>query len=224
MGLSSVVFAGLSAGVTAAVAMSADAQLPGAPVLQSAWATPGTAVALDVAGGAGRSLVAAAGSWTPVRRVQLTGGLGFQSGGSVASGAAYGVRIAMPFGSPSSSFGFALFGGLGGGERERREFPRPVLDSVTNSSEIVVGGSIGWAHSLFATRSLALSVAPAGISYQGGSDPGALVRVALGADVSISESLGVTVGMDVGRNRARGVGGPTGPQFGIGLTYAMNRR
>lgn len=224
MGLSSVVLGGLSAGITAVVAMSADAQMPGAPVLQSAWATRGAAVALDIAGGSDRTLVAAAGSWTPVRRLQFTGGLGFQSGGSVGSGGAYGVRIAMPFGSPSSSFGFALFGGLGGGESRRREFPRPAPDSVTNSSEIVVGGSLGWQHGLLSTRSLALSVAPAALFYQGGSEPGMLARVAIGADVSISESLGITMGIDIGRNRPRGGGGPTGPQFGIGLTYAMNRR
>src|SRR4051812_43182098 len=88
--------AGLVATIAAA---SADAQMPGAPVLQNAWGTPGIVGALNVTGGSDGSTYAAAGSWSPGSgRFQFSGGLGVQQRAGNGSGGAYGVRVAMPFG------------------------------------------------------------------------------------------------------------------------------
>src|SRR5437762_12780543 len=78
------------------LAGSAEAQLPGAPVLQNVWATPGVVGAFDLAGGSGGSVYAAAGSWTPnAGRFQFSGGLGMQArSGGGGSSVAYGVRAA----------------------------------------------------------------------------------------------------------------------------------
>src|SRR6185503_16378935 len=92
----------LAAVLAVVIAGSADAQMPGAPVLQNAWATPGVVAALNVTGGSDGSLYAAAGSWTPGSgRFQVSGGFGFQTRTGNGSGGAYGVRVAMPFGGVS---------------------------------------------------------------------------------------------------------------------------
>ena len=58
----------------------------------------------------------------------------------------------------------------------------------------------------------------------GGSKSGGLVRVGVGADVGVTNSMGVTVGTELGQTRPRGVGGPSGVLFGLGLSYAFGRR
>src|SRR3954463_2255952 len=62
------------------VATSADAQIPGAPVLQNAWASPGIVGAVNFAGSSGQSVVAAAAGWSPGSgRFQVSGGAGYQN-------------------------------------------------------------------------------------------------------------------------------------------------
>src|SRR4051812_41867342 len=105
-----------AAGLAAVTAASAGAQMAGAPILQNVWASPGIVGAVNVAGGGDGSVYAAAGSWTPGSgRFQLSGGVGLQTRTGAGSGAAYGARVAMPFGGASSTFGFAAFAGVGGG-------------------------------------------------------------------------------------------------------------
>src|SRR3954447_24923507 len=59
-----------------AVPSMASAQMPGAPVLQNSWASPGIVVALDFASGMG-SLYGGAVGWAPSSgRFQLSAGAG----------------------------------------------------------------------------------------------------------------------------------------------------
>src|SRR5437588_8614124 len=97
--------------IAAFAAISAGAQLPGAPVLQNAWASPGVVGALDFGGGADGSVVAAAAGWTPGSgRFQVSGGLGSRTLTGHGSSFAYGARVAVPiFGGGASAFGVAAF-------------------------------------------------------------------------------------------------------------------
>ncbi|HXD48443.1 MAG TPA: hypothetical protein VN600_06715, partial [Gemmatimonadaceae bacterium] len=133
--------------VTAAlvVSTSAGAQMPGAPILQDAWATAGFVGAVNVGGGSDGSVYAGAVSWTPGSgRFEVSGGLGYQSRTGLRSRSVYGVRAAIPFGGASSTFGFAAFAGIGGGSGSRSASP----DSAVNTAEIPVGAAIGWRHAL----------------------------------------------------------------------------
>jgi len=51
-----------------------------------------------------------------------------------------------------------------------------------------------------------------------------LFRTAIGADIGLTRSLGVTLGTEFGATRGKGVGGPSGSLFGLGLSYAFGRR
>lgn len=148
---------------------------------------------------------------------------GFQSGGVVGSSAAYGVRVAVPFAPAKSQFGAAFFAGIGGTASHRNPSLLSEFDSVTNSSEIPVGASFAWRH-LGATRGYSVYVAPALVYYSGGTSPDNLVRVSFGVDVGLTDSWGVSGGVDAGRSRPRAVGGPGGPQFAIGVSRVLMRR
>src|SRR3954469_1839723 len=105
----------IAAVVAVIVAGSAGAQMPGAPILQNVWATPGIVGAVNISGGSDGSVYAAAASWTPGSgRFELSGGAGFATHTGAGSGPAYGARVALPLGGASSSFGFGAFAGIGG--------------------------------------------------------------------------------------------------------------
>jgi hypothetical protein len=203
------------------LATSAAAQLPGVPVLQNAWATPGVMIAANGGGTSSRSTVAAAASWAPTARFQLSAGAGYQTGRSVGSSIAYGARVAIPFVPSTSPIGFALFAGVGGTASHRNQAIVPAFDSVTNSAEIPVGAALGWCQRGGSGRGFSLFAAPALVFYTGGSAPDNLFRLALGADVGLTDSWGISAGLDVGQSRPRAVGGPGGPQFGVGVSRAM---
>src|SRR6476469_2857415 len=98
------------AGLIATIAVaSADAQIPGAPVLQNAWATPGIVGAVNYGGALYGSGIAAAGGWTPTSgRFQVSGGIGSRSLTGHGSGFAYGARAALPiYGGGASAIGVA---------------------------------------------------------------------------------------------------------------------
>jgi hypothetical protein len=86
-----------------------------------------------------------------------------------------------------------------------------------------VGVAIGWRHSGFA-RGFSLYAAPAVVFYTGGSAPDNLFRLSLGLDAGLSDSWGITGGLDLGQSRPRAVGGPGGPQFGLGISRAIATR
>lgn len=208
-----------------ALAAPADGQMPGAPVLQNAWATPGLVGAVDLAGGSDGSTYAAAVGWTPGSgRFQLSGGIGAQSRTGAGSRGVYGVRAAMPFGNAAGSFGFAAFAGVGGGTGAAKKDSAAKIDSVASTTQIPLGAAIGWRHTIGATHGLSAYATPAYVLFSGGGKSGGIMRVAIGADVGITSSLGATVGADFGGSRPRGVGGPSGTQYGVGVSYAFGKR
>lgn len=216
------------------IAASADAQLPGAPVLQNVWATPGLAAAVDFAGGSDGSVYAGAVGWSPGSgRFQLSAGAGYQTRTGGDSRGVYGARVSMPFGGASSSFGFAGFIGVGGGPAQIKTVGvvDPVsggivhVDSATSTTEVPIGAAIGWRKTLGSSHGLSVYATPAYVLYSGGgSKSSGLFRAAVGADFGITNAIGATVGVDFGGNRPRGLGGPSSTLYGIGLTYAFGRR
>lgn len=204
--------------------------MPGAPVLQNAWGTPGIVGALNVTGGGDGSTYAAAGSWTPASgRFQFSGGLGYQNRSGSGSALAYGARLAMPFGGASSTFGFAAFAGIGGGRSSRTD-PTPAIvadslsDTTSSAAQIPLGVGIGWRRAIGATRGFSVYATPSYVFYTGGTDPGGLFRAAVAADFGITQRIGVTGGIEFGATRSRAVGGPSGTLYGIGVSYALGRR
>jgi hypothetical protein len=214
--------------VTVVWASSAAAQLPNAPILQNVWANPGMVGAFNMGGGSGGSVYAGAASWTPSSgRFQLSGGLGIQSttnGGG--SNAAYGARVALPLGGSSASFGFAGFVGLGGGGAKRT-----VVDSVTRDTIVAnatttlipVGGSVGWRKAIGTSHGFSLYATPSYVFLTGGGSNGGILRAAVGADVGITQSIGLTGGVEFGQTRSS-LGGPSGTMYGLGVSYAFGTR
>jgi len=211
-------------------AASADGQMPGAPVLQNAWSSPGIVGAVNVTGGSDGSTYAGAGSWAPGSgRFQVSGGLGYQTRSGSNSSLAYGARIAMPFGGASSSFGFAAFAGVGGGgSGTKKTTPSIALDTLADSTmstaQIPIGVGIGWRRSFGGTRGVSFYATPSYTYYTGGSHSGGLIRTAVAADFGITQRIGATAGIEFGATRARAIGGPSGTLYGVGVSYALGRR
>jgi hypothetical protein len=218
----------------AALASSADAQIPGAPVLQNAWATSGVVGALNYAGSSGQNVIAAAGGWSPASgRFQLSGGIGYQTQTDFAGRAVYGVRAAMPFGGKSSTFGFAAFAGVGGGAARKAKagstlngvvVTTATTDTVASTAEIPLGAAVGYRHAIGSNHGISLYATPAYVIYSGGAKTNGLFRAAIAGDIGITKSLGATVGVDFGGTRAKEFGGPSSAQFGVGVSYAFGKR
>ena len=216
-----------------AVASSAEAQMPGAPVLQNAWATPGIVGALNVAGSSGQNVVAAAAGWTPgSARFQVSGGVGYQTRSDFDGRVVYGARVAMPFGGASSTFGFAAFAGVGGGPAGKRTVAVTpgapdsvsIADTVSSTTQIPLGASVAYRRAIGSNHGLSIYATPAWVIYSGGTKTDGLFRVAIGADFGITKSLGVTGGIDFGGTRAKELGGPSSTQYGVGVSYALGKR
>jgi hypothetical protein len=220
----------------AAVASSADAQVPGAPVLQNAWATPGIVAALNYSGSSGENVFAAAAGWSPgSARFQLSGGLGYQTQTDFSGRAVYGARIAMPFGGKSSSFGFAAFAGVGGGPARKMKVQSiiggdvigdsiTVTDTLASTTQIPLGAAVGYRRTIGSNHGISIYATPAWVIYSGGAKTDGLFRAAIGADIGITSALGATVGVDFGATRAKELGGPSSAQYGIGVSYALGKR
>lgn len=219
----------IAATIAALMATQSFAQLPNAPVLQNAWATPGIVAAANVGGSSDGSVYAGAVSWAPgTGRFQLSAGLGAASRKGFSSRTAYGVRVAVPF-AGSSTFGFAAFAGIGGttgsGVAVEDTLGIPLAaDSIPWTTEIPIGVAIGWRHAIGASHGLSVYATPTFITYSGGSHNGNVFRAAIGADVGITSSIGATAGIDFGGTKPRGFGGPSSTQFGVGVSYAFGRR
>jgi hypothetical protein len=232
--------------VAVIVAASANAQLPGVPLLQNAWATPGVVGAINVAGGGGWTVYAAAASWTPgLGKLQLSGGTGFANGIGSGNRAAYGLRVAAPFGGDMSSLGFAAFAGIGGGPSHTTTtavsctlvIPNCLVvtptvarsglvlfDTTTASTVIPIGASIGWRAGVGGSHGVSVYTSPAFVYYAGGTHSGGLMRVGVGVDAGITPAIGLTGGFDFGGTRSKALGGPNGTVYGFGVSYAFGRR
>lgn len=213
---------------TVAWSSSAAAQLPNAPILQNVWANPGMVGAFNMGGGSGGSVYAGAASWTPSSgRFQLSGGVGVQAlsnGGG--SNAAYGARVAVPLGGAGGSFGFGAFAGVGGGGAKRTvvdSITRDTLASSATTTLIPVGGSVGWRKAIGASHGFSVYASPSYVFLTGGGSSGGIFRVGLGGDVGITQSIGLTGGVELGQAKSS-LGGPSGTIYGLGVSYAFGRR
>jgi len=199
---------------------SAGAQMPGVPVLQNAFMNPGVTVGAFYAAGKGQTAGGVAGALAPTRQwVQVTGGAGYGDARSTVY--TYGGRVAVPVGrfipglKNSTSLGVAAFAGAGGGTR----------DSVTLVTA-PAGLAMGYRRALGATRAISVYATPF-LSWNRSRGEGldenaaALFRVAVGADVALTERLGVAVGWE-GGSTADGIRpGPRAVLWGLGVSYAF---
>jgi hypothetical protein len=213
-----------AAGALTAMAGSANAQLPSAPLLQNVWTMPGMAAAFNAGGGGGGTVYAAAGSWTPASgRFQISGGVGSQTVSGVGTSWAYGARAAMPLGNPQANFGFAAFAGIGGASAVNRSADTARTDTTaTLASRIPVGLSVGWRHAI-GSRGFSVYASPAYVWVTGNGQSKGLLRTGIGADVGITSSIGITGGVELGQNSAI-PGAPAGTVYGLGVSYAFGRR
>jgi hypothetical protein len=169
------------------------AQAPGLPVLQDAYFAQGKAVAVNAGGGAGITAVAGAASWAPGARLGFSLGGGVARAGGISQPTA-GVRVAFrakTFGE-AQQFAIAAFVGAGTAFRDTISVQRGPI-----------GGTASYRRTLGATRVVAVSVSPyydATRAKVKGLDAvkDGNFRTSIGADVSVTSSIGVTIGADFG--------------------------
>lgn len=202
-------------------AAGAAAQVPGAPVLQNAFANPGFAVAANFGSGTGQSYFGAAGAWgMGSGRIQLSGAAGAQRANGSTRGA-YGGRVAASVWSSSGgALGLAGFAGVGRASSTR-------LNGVLTNPAVTnlpVGLTVGYRRPLGATRGLSAYVSPfyhwSRTDAGGTIVSGGTLRGALGLDFAFSPSLGITVGGDFGGKRGTTDTG----LFGVGISFVPGRR
>lgn len=203
------------------VAAIAAAQVPGAPVLQNAFANPGLAVAVNFGSGTGQSFFGAAGAWgLGSGRIQVSGVAGGQRANGSSRGA-YGGRLAAAVWSSSGgALGVAGFAGVGGASSTRLKgvLTNPAVTSVP------VGLTVGYRRPLGATRGVSAYASPlyrwtrtdsSGTIVSAGS-----MRGAVGLDFAFSQSLGITVGGEFGGQKGNAGTG----LFGVGISFVPGRR
>lgn len=207
----------------ASAAVVAEAQVPGAPVLQNAFNNPGFAVAANFGGGGGQSFYgAAAALGLGSGRISVSGAAGAQRGNGATRGA-YGGRVAASLWTSSGGgLGIGGFAGLGGAPRTRTGA------TVTNPAvvSIPVGISVGYRRALGNTRGFSGYVSP--LYRWMRSDSSTVVsngafRVSAGIDFAVSQSFGVTFGGEMGQpsGTTRRTGGST---LGAAVTFVPGRR
>jgi hypothetical protein len=197
-----------------------SAQMPGAPVLQNAWATPGIVVAANFASGSGSSVWAAAASWGPgdsVARFALSGGGGMQSVTGAKSRGVYGARAAMSLTQMmGGKMGLGLFAGVGGGAGGTG-------DTTAIKTLVPVGVSIGYRQAM-GRRGFSVYGSPSVQWASGTAGSASRFRVGLGLDVGLSSRFGLTGGAEFGQSAPDGEVGPRGTSYGIGGSFALGRR
>ncbi|MEO5568970.1 MAG: hypothetical protein ABIR92_10785 [Gemmatimonadaceae bacterium] len=194
------------------------AQMPGAPVLQNAWAAPGIVIAGNIAGGSGSNVYAGAVGWAPSSgRFQVSGGAGMQSR-SGASRTVYGARLALPLKQiMSGKVGIAGFAGIGGG-------PAKAGDTTSSTSVIPAGLAIGYRQAIGTSgRGISAYVDPSYQHHTGSNGSKGYIRVAGGLDAGISPRYGLTVGFESGARADNGTVGPSGTLYGVGVSMKLGR-
>lgn len=206
----------LALSVVTVTAATAVAQMPGAPVLQNAWAAPGMVVALDIGGGSGTMYGGAVG-WAPSSgRFQLSGGAGAQSPKGGTSRLVYGVRAAFPIMQMmSGKLGIGGFIGAGGGAAKAG-------DTTSSKGIIPAGVAIGYRQAIgTAGRGISAYVDPNYQYHSGASTKKGYFRVGGGLDVGVSARFGVTLGFESGAAAKAGEVGPPGSLYGVGVSMKL---
>ncbi|MBA3890703.1 MAG: hypothetical protein H0X64_09235 [Gemmatimonadaceae bacterium] len=216
----------ITAGLLAA-AGRLDAQMPGVPTLQNAWANPGITAAVNAGMGGGSRAFAAAAAWAPRSgRFQLSAGGGLRQADDVGNGPAFGARLALPIWSfAGGAFGVAGFVGVGAA----REPDREVLNERGGiAAQVPIGAAIGYRRAFSFIRGASVYGAPFyalnRVSVGDSSWSKGSFRFSVGTDVGITNRIGVTAGAEFGSSAAAGEPGPTGAVYGVGVSMALGRR
>lgn len=206
---------------TLALTGSLVAQVPGVPALQNAFLNPGIGVAGNFAGGSGQSFYGVAAAWGPSGgRFQVSGAAGAQNVNDATRGA-YGGRVAMNvWNSRNGSIGAGAFVGVGGA-------PSTDDDNVvtTPATLIVPGGvTVAYQRPIGAKRGISVYASPMYRwtrvdGFDVGSEGG--FRVSFGVDFSVTQSIGVTAGGELGSGGAETNDGGV---FGAAVTFVLGRR
>ena len=218
----------LCAGLAVATA-TAGAQLPGAPVLQNAWANPGITAAVNVATGGGSRVAAGAAAWAPRSgRFQLSAGLGMRDAEVGGGGLAFGARVAVPvFSFAGGAFGVAGFLGAGAA-REPDAMLAVDGEAGGTTTQVPIGAAVGYRRAFSFIRGVSVYGAPFyaynRLTVGDTSVSASAFRFSLGVDVGVTDRIGVTVGAELGGSAKPGLPGPTGSVWGLGASYALGRR
>jgi hypothetical protein len=206
----------------ALVAAPLKAQMPGTPVLQNAWASPGIVIAADLGGGsgsAGGSTFAGAVAWTPGNgRFQVSGGAGVASAKGGGSRGVYGGRVAVPLMQMmSGKLGIAGFAGIGGGSGK--------AGATTLANTVVPAGiAVGYRQSNGTSgRGFSVYADPNYQYHSGSGGSNGYFRFGIGLDAGITSRFGATLGIESGTAAKAGTVGPAGSTYGIGLSMKLGR-
>ena len=196
------------------------AQMPGLPVLQSAFPNRGVTAGLNYGSSSSeRAYGAAAAFATAGSRFAASLGLGVLDplDDGLSSQSSAGVRIAIT--GPrflNRTVGLAGFVGFGGSPGKKEQ------PGLTN---IPAGLAVAWRHSIGESRGIAVYAAPfyswSRSTLDGESASQGLFRVSAGFDVALAQRIGVTIGGETGAKAGAGKPGPTSNSFGVGLAYAF---
>lgn len=207
--------------IAAASAGIAAAQVPGAPVLQNAFANSGLALAANFGGGGGQSFYGAAAGWgLGGGKIQVSGAAGVSRANGSSRGA-YGARAAMSVWSTSGgALGVGAFAGVGGA-------PSTKQNGVVNNpaiTSIPAGVTIGYKRSL-GSRGLSVYGSPFYRWLRADAGPttasSGSIRFSAGVDFGVSASLGVTAGGEFGGKTADG---KNSGLFGAAISFVPGRR
>jgi hypothetical protein len=207
-------------GTSFSLAATAHAQMPGTPTLQNAFANPGITAAVDVAGLGGASSYAAAAAWAPgSARFQLTAGVGIQTRTGSSSRTVYGARVNIPILGATSNFGIGAFAGYGG-------ISGPTTDTSLTKSLIPIGATASYRLAVGTSHGISIYGSPIYelVGRGGGAKGLSTFRGTLGLDIGITQSLGATLGVELGKSEPPGSGKPSGTAFGAAVSYALGAR
>jgi hypothetical protein len=210
---------GLFVFVLVCTAVRTEAQMPGVPVLQNAFANPGLTIAVNYGNSEDMQAYAGALSWAPSStRFQVTGGFGTVDAELADRSSAWGARAAVPITQAmmGGKLGFGAFAGVGGASR----------DDV-RLLHVPAGASVSFRTRLGERRGISFYAAPfyswTRAAVDDTSESKGLVRASFGVDVAVVPSLGITLGYELGQTADAGEPGATGGTFGVGVSYALRR-
>ena len=210
----------LAFGMITALGRAAASQMPGAPVLQNAFANPGITAAANIASVGAASSYALAGAFAPSSgRFQFSLGVGVQTRRETPVRTVYGVRANFPVYGAARSFGASIFAGYGG--LAGRE-----LDSTSAKALIPAGATLSYRLGLGTSRGVSVYASPIyeWVTRGDGAGNTSAFRGALGLDLGVTSSIGVTVGVELGTKYDASTGKPSGTAFGAAVSYALGKR
>lgn len=204
-----------------------QAQMPGIPTLQNAWANPGITAAVNGGSGGGSRAGALAGAWAPRSgRFQLSAGLGLRDADAGGRGGAFGARVAVPVWSfGGGAFGVAGFVGAGAARE-----PDAAIAGARGGTlaHVPIGAAVGYRRAFSFIRGVSVYGAPFysyhRVTVGDSSSSAGSFRFSVGADVGVTNRIGVTAGAEFGGSPGPLEPGPTGAVYGIGVSMALGRR